>query len=368
MDEDKLRELCDALGLTLWGIVAKRLGKAKADQIGRSRDQAEDEARAQGAMDRSAALIASAAKSGLVLECREARRAMGADAKRHGERVGASPGAAAMRTSFADLVEPVADPKRVLIEGYDGEWREYSEALRSYVEAATSAAGPGIDELARQVAARASQDGVRIKAGRSGAMELTGYVRMRVRDRMFQAANRDRWAAAEGLGMDAVEISAHATCAPDHARYQGKIMRVADWNKLNDHLERPIGTGAMNCRHVAMPCYSDSTPAHSEAYLRDVAERSEASVSYVGRNGERKTVTRYEATQLMRERERTVRKLRTQSYLMRQAGMDTTSLDVATERAVARYRAFCQQVKMAPDMRRTQIYTVSGGMAAPRLG
>ena len=53
------------------------------------------------------------------------------------------------------------------------------------------------------------------------------------------------------LGCDGWEISAHLACAPDHEPYQGRQYSDAEYEKLNNSLQRRIGH--LNCGHTASP-------------------------------------------------------------------------------------------------------------------
>lgn len=44
------------------------------------------------------------------------------------------------------------------------------------------------------------------------------------------------------FGVDGVEISAHGLCAPDHQPVQGRQYSNKDYERLNEALQRPIGT------------------------------------------------------------------------------------------------------------------------------
>lgn len=366
MDDEKLRELTDALALTLWAIVAGRMADAADTATGRAAQEQSAASEAAAACSRTASLVAAAALAGLMADCRSSRRRMARDARRHGEEVAAEPSARVERASFTDLVAPIADPGNVLIEGYDGEWREYAEAMRDYVERAASDPSRPLDEMVAEVAKRASEDGVRVRAGASGAMELTGYVRMRVIDRSGRLADADRWGAAPP-GMDHVELSAHDLCADDHLPWQGRVLSVAEWNRANASMRRPIGTHSMNCRHIAFPCYGDTEPVYDKRALEERGAESTREVTYTGRGGERRTCTAYEATQLMRARERSVRKLRSEAAVLR-AGGQTAKADAAenaADRAVTGYREFCREVGMRPEASRLRVYTLDAGMAPP---
>lgn len=107
---------------------------------------------------------------------------------------------------------------------------------------------------------------------------------------------------AADLGTDGWEISAHVDCAPDHEPYQGRQYSNEEFEQLNNTIARPIGT--LNCRHIAYPILLGiSEPVYSKKQLQEMQEANKAGITYEGKH-----YTLYEADQMQRRIERSIRK------------------------------------------------------------
>ena len=106
----------------------------------------------------------------------------------------------------------------------------------------------------------------------------------------------------EDFGADGVEISAHSPCAMDHLDIQGMQYSDEEFEKLNSELDRPIGT--YNCRHFIFSIILGvNLPSYSKKQLAQYRKESLGKVTYNG-----KTYTKYEATQVQRKLETSIRK------------------------------------------------------------
>lgn len=104
------------------------------------------------------------------------------------------------------------------------------------------------------------------------------------------------------FGCDGWEISAHANSAPDHEPIQGRQYTNAVFESLNNSLVRRIGT--LNCGHAAFPIILGiNSPQYTDAELEKFRKDNEDGVTIGGRH-----YTGYEATQMQRKIERTIRK------------------------------------------------------------
>lgn len=104
------------------------------------------------------------------------------------------------------------------------------------------------------------------------------------------------------LGADGWEISAHGNCAPDHEPIQGKQYTNEEFQRLNNNLQRRIGT--LNCGHTASPIILGvSKQQYSRKELTEFRRENDKGVTYEGR----KFKTMYEATQYQRQIERSIR-------------------------------------------------------------
>lgn len=123
----------------------------------------------------------------------------------------------------------------------------------------------------------------------------------------------------DDLGCDGWEISAHAASAPDHEPIQGKQYGDARYKALNGSLKRRIGT--LNCGHAAFPIILGvNSPQYTTKQLREFREDNEKGVTYEGRH-----YTMYEATQMQRKVERSIRRHK-KRVLVDEATGDTEKL------------------------------------------
>lgn len=105
----------------------------------------------------------------------------------------------------------------------------------------------------------------------------------------------------DDFGCDGWEISAHAASAPDHEPIQGKQYSDAEYTALNNSLVRRIGT--LNCGHAAFPIILGvSRPQYTPEELQKFREDNAAGIDYQGKH-----YTMYEATQMQRRLERSMR-------------------------------------------------------------
>ena len=106
----------------------------------------------------------------------------------------------------------------------------------------------------------------------------------------------------DDMGADGWEISAHAASAPDHEPIQGKQYSDAEYQELNGRLKRRIGT--LNCGHAAFPIILGiSSPQYTAAQLKKLREDNAQGIDYEGRH-----YTKYQATQMQRKIERSIRR------------------------------------------------------------
>ena len=152
------------------------------------------------------------------------------------------------------------------------------------------------------------------------------------------------------FGADGVEISAHALCAPDHQRIQGKQYSLAEFERLNRSLERPIGE--LNCHHFTTPIVLGvSKPVYSASELREINKRSNAKVSYGG-----KTYTRYEASQRQRQMETAIRYAKDERDACVAAGdkLGATQARKKSAMLTAEYKRFSDAAGLTKRMERTR--------------
>lgn len=179
---------------------------------------------------------------------------------------------------------------------------------------------------------------------------LDSQVRMNLLDGVRQLNMQMLEQTGKEFGADGVEISAHALCAPDHQRIQGKQYSLAEFERLNRSLDRPIGE--LNCHHFTTPIVLGvSKPVYSASELREINKRSNAKVSYGG-----KTYTRYEASQRQRQLETAIRYAKDERDACVAAGdkLGATQARKKSAALTAEYKRFSEAAGLTKRMERTR--------------
>lgn len=179
---------------------------------------------------------------------------------------------------------------------------------------------------------------------------LDSQVRMNLLDGVRQLNMAMLEQTGKEFGADGVEISAHALCAPDHQHIQGKQYSLAEFERLNRSLERPIGE--LNCHHFTTPIVLGvSKPVYSASELREINKRSNAKVSYGG-----KTYTRYEASQRQRQLETAIRYAKDERDACVAAGdkLGATQARKKSAALTAEYKRFSEAAGLTKRMERTR--------------
>lgn len=186
------------------------------------------------------------------------------------------------------------------------------------------------------------------KSGRSIGIEYAcrRYImdQLGALDDEVQKANHDR------LGCDGWEISAHAACAPDHEPIQGRQYNDAEYEQLNNSLQRRIGH--LNCGHTASPIILGvNAPQYTEAELKQFAEDNERGITYNGKH-----YTLYQAGQEQATMENAIRNLRRQIL----ADEETKSPDLQKHQIRLRvlqseYTKFCKAANLPTRNERLQV-------------
>ena len=186
------------------------------------------------------------------------------------------------------------------------------------------------------------------KSGRSIGIEYAcrRYImdQLGALDDEVQKANHDR------LGCDGWEISAHAACAPDHEPIQGRQYSDAEYEQLNNSLQRRIGH--LNCGHTASPIILGvNAPQYTEAELKQFAEDNERGITYNGKH-----YTLYQAGQEQATMEKAIRNLRRQIL----ADEETKSPDLQKHQIRLRvlqseYTKFCKAANLPTRNERLQV-------------
>lgn len=162
------------------------------------------------------------------------------------------------------------------------------------------------------------------------------------------------------LGADGWEISAHANSAPDHEPIQGKQYSDAEYQALNGGLQRRIGT--LNCGHAAFPIVLGvSSPQYTEEQLKAFRENNQDGITYQGKH-----YTGYEATQMQRKLERTIRSQKRRILVDEETGDKDKLLtdQIKLTRLNDEYRRFPKAARMRTESERAQVAGFGKGQAA----
>ena len=179
---------------------------------------------------------------------------------------------------------------------------------------------------------------------------LDSQVRMNLLDGVRQLNMAMLEQTGKEFGADGVEISAHALCAPDHQHIQGKQYSLAEFERLNRSLERPIGE--LNCHHFTTPIVLGvSKPVYSASELREINKRSNAKVEYKGNK-----YTRYEASQKQRQMETAIRYAKDERDACVAAGdkLGATQARKKSAALTAEYKRFSEQAGLTVRLERTR--------------
>lgn len=153
------------------------------------------------------------------------------------------------------------------------------------------------------------------------------------------------------LGADGWEISAHANSAPDHEPYQGKQYSDEAYAALNGSLIRRIGT--LNCGHNAMPIILGvNAPQYTPEELERFREDNAKGITYEGKH-----YTGYEATQMQRRIERSMRKQK-RNILLADGTNDKEKLlnsQIKLQRLRQEYKHFSSAAGLRTEVERAQV-------------
>lgn len=171
---------------------------------------------------------------------------------------------------------------------------------------------------------------------------------------------------AQDMGCDLMEITAHSGARPSHAEWQGQIVSLSGRKGYLSKDDIGYGTGegfgGWNCRHDWHPFFEGiSSRAYDDAELKKLNERN---IEY---NGEK--YTEYEISQIQREFERDIRKLKREAIaadtgrssagneqLKQQFDDDFKKKSIKLKSKEQKLKDFLKQTGELPDNARTQVF------------
>lgn len=207
---------------------------------------------------------------------------------------------------------------------------------------------------------RAGIQSVAYPTGHTDSLETA--VARAIRTGVNQTALKSQEQLAAELGMDLVEVTAHAGARPSHAEWQGQVYSLTGntrgYEKLSDATGYGTGEGlgGWNCRHSFFPWSPEMGHTYSRKELEEY-ERPDA-VEYNGRK-----MSLYEAEQMQRGMERNIRRWKREQSAMKAAGLDTAEASGKVKLWNSRYKDFCGKtgLKTQSDRLSIESFKMSGG-------
>lgn len=234
----------------------------------------------------------------------------------------------------------------------------YAESI-NYASVVSRTGLADYQTMIRKVVNDMDDSGVRVIDFDSGySRRIDSQVRMNLLDSVRLMNDEYRREQGREFGADGVEVSAHGLCAKDHIGIQGKQFSLKKFDEINSKLDRPIGT--MNCSHFLFPIVLGvSSPTHSKEQLKKTNDYSNKEVSYKDKNGEDKTKSRYDASQVQRRLETDLRRLDDKVQVLSASGAKDAEI-VKYERKIASdkdyLKSFCKETGLTYHSNRTESY------------
>ena len=179
--------------------------------------------------------------------------------------------------------------------------------------------------------------GIRTVEYEKKSLRLDSAVRMQLRAGVTNLHNQVQTRIGEELKTDGVEISVHENPAPDHEDVQGRRFKNDEFKKLQEkgiaedikgkeynihgrtkegysNNYRPIGT--MNCYHKFFAVILDvEEPEYTDEQLEEIKRKNKEGFEYDGQH-----YTNYEGTQVQRQLETEIRRLKEEQIMARNSG------------------------------------------------
>lgn len=232
--------------------------------------------------------------------------------------------------------------------GLDGQYSQLTKFYRQASDYAFKMVSTGamdytkaVNEAARSLLAK----GVKTVNYESGVItSIDAAVKRNVLSSIGNLTNEISEMNHDEIGATGWEISAHGACAADHEHIQGRQYTDKEFKKLNESLQRPIGT--LNCGHIAYPIFIGKTkPVYTEVELEQMREKNKTGVAFEGKH-----YTEYEATQKQREIERKIKteKRKLNGYKALGNKEQETAEKVKINRLYSFYNSFSKKCGLTP--------------------
>ena len=216
----------------------------------------------------------------------------------------------------------------------------------------------------RSIISEFANDGMWSVIYKSGfEKRLDSAVRMNVLGGVSMLNQEYRREQGRQYGADGIELSAHALSEPIHAMYQGKQYSLQEFDRIQSSLERPFFE--MNCRHSSFPIILGiSEPAYSGNELSDYKKRSEKEVEFDTLQKDKdgnvitKKISRYDASQVQRNIETDIRRLKDQRNQLDKVNdnVAVAELNKQIKSKTVYYKQISEQVGLSPKLNRLTVY------------
>ncbi len=178
----------------------------------------------------------------------------------------------------------------------------YNTMNKAYMEVST-----GVKSYSQSIidsVKNLSKKGATISYPSGYKTSIENAVRMNIITGVNQTCGKLQEMRADEMGWDLMEITAHSGARPEHAEWQGKIVSRSGqkgYLSLDDiGYGEPTGFKGVNCRHDWYPYYKGSSRTYTNEQLNSWKNET---VIYNG-----KKISRYDASQIQRRMERTIRR------------------------------------------------------------
>lgn len=193
--------------------------------------------------------------------------------------------------------------------------QDYKDAIDLAIDTVATGMDGYQDALERIILDKATQ-GARVQYSSGRTRRLDSAARMNILEGVRQVNYGVRLEAGKQYGADGIEIDAHGLCAEDHLPYQGRQYSLSKYNSINARLKRHFGT--CNCQHgISYIILGVSPPTYDDKELQNIKDYSNEKIKI----GD-KEITRYEASQVMRNLETKMRYKQEQIIALQKAGKD----------------------------------------------
>ena len=227
-----------------------------------------------------------------------------------------------------------------------------SNSYRSVIDYAIDAVATGVDDyqsVMKKMLLDNARNGARVQYASGYTRRLDSACRMNILEGVRQVNIGIRRECGKQYGADGVEIDAHGLCASDHLQYQGRQYSIEKYNEINSNLARQIGT--CNCQHtISYIILGVSPPSYSSKELKDIEDYSNQKITIRD-----KEVTRYEASQLMRNAETQMRYKQDEIVALQNAGFDYAKQEEQLKSMKSNYYYISKRAGLQPRYDRASV-------------